>query len=261
MAANPQSQLPSLLFINTLMFLFYASLGAVMPYLPIYYRHLGLNDAQLGLLGAITPAVTFVVSPLWGALADMTGRHKEILILTFSLSILFRTLLLLFPSPVAGLASSAPRLVPLCLLVGGVATLFAPVKPLLDSAVMGVIKGSSGSAGKGGKGAGYGGTRMYGQVGFGVGSFLVGPFLSRHIRAIFFMQLLLAVPALYMLYVVKWPTTQSHTPNPTSSQPKPPTSPWANLKAFMATHPPAIAFFLLVFLIGVSSGIVENFAY
>lgn len=37
------SLIPSLLFINTLMFLFYASLGSVMPYLPIYYRQLGLN--------------------------------------------------------------------------------------------------------------------------------------------------------------------------------------------------------------------------
>ena len=32
-------------------------------------------DAQIGILGAITPAVTFIVSPLWGALADSTGKY------------------------------------------------------------------------------------------------------------------------------------------------------------------------------------------
>lgn len=30
-------------------------------------------EVQIGFLGAITPAITFIVSPLWGALADLTG--------------------------------------------------------------------------------------------------------------------------------------------------------------------------------------------
>jgi hypothetical protein len=31
-------------------------------------------DTSIGILGAINPAVTFIVSPLWGAFADSTGE-------------------------------------------------------------------------------------------------------------------------------------------------------------------------------------------
>lgn len=34
---------PSMLKINTLMLLFYSTLGAVMPYIPLYYRKLGVT--------------------------------------------------------------------------------------------------------------------------------------------------------------------------------------------------------------------------
>lgn len=49
-------------------------------------------DKQIGQLGAITPAVTFVVAPLWGALADGTGRHKDVLLFTFITSVISRLL-------------------------------------------------------------------------------------------------------------------------------------------------------------------------
>lgn len=71
----------SLQTINILMLLFYGTLGAVMPYLPIYYRFLGVSDAQIGILGAISPAITFLVSPLWGALADTTGNSNRTIII------------------------------------------------------------------------------------------------------------------------------------------------------------------------------------
>ena len=51
--------------VRLLMFVFYASLGCLMPYIPMYYKYLGIGSGYIGLLGAITPAVTFVVSPLW----------------------------------------------------------------------------------------------------------------------------------------------------------------------------------------------------
>jgi nitrate/nitrite transporter NarK len=50
------------------------------------------TDKQIGQLGAITPAVTFVVAPLWGALADQTGRHKDVLLVTFVSSVVSRLL-------------------------------------------------------------------------------------------------------------------------------------------------------------------------
>ncbi len=50
------------------------------------------TDKQIGQLGAITPAVTFVVAPLWGALADGTGKHKDVLLFTFVASVVSRLL-------------------------------------------------------------------------------------------------------------------------------------------------------------------------
>lgn len=72
---SPSPDSPSSLFsINVLMFLFYGVLGTVLPYLPVFYSNLGVSANLIGVLGAITPAVTFLVSPLWGALADTTGN-------------------------------------------------------------------------------------------------------------------------------------------------------------------------------------------
>ena len=35
----------------------------------MYYKSLGVSANFIGILGAITPAITFIASPLWGLLA------------------------------------------------------------------------------------------------------------------------------------------------------------------------------------------------
>ncbi|MCL4814193.1 MAG: MFS transporter [Vicinamibacteraceae bacterium] len=51
----------------------------VMPFLPLYFEQLGLDDPGAialwsGLTLGVTPAMTAVLSPLWGRLADRFGR-------------------------------------------------------------------------------------------------------------------------------------------------------------------------------------------
>jgi nitrate/nitrite transporter NarK len=87
---NESPPLMSLLKIRTLFLLFYGTLGSCLPYFPVYYRAIGLDPDFIGLLGSITPAITFVVSPLWGALADSTGAYRGIMLLTFVLSVIGR---------------------------------------------------------------------------------------------------------------------------------------------------------------------------
>ncbi len=70
--ASNQPQ-PSMFAINLLNFLFYGTMGTVMPFLPTFYKHLGVSDVNIGVLGAISPAITFIVSPLWSAFADTSG--------------------------------------------------------------------------------------------------------------------------------------------------------------------------------------------
>src|SRR3954470_22255914 len=50
-----------------------------MPFLPLYFQQLGLNDIGeialwSGLSLGVTPAVTALLSPFWGRLADRFGR-------------------------------------------------------------------------------------------------------------------------------------------------------------------------------------------
>lgn len=258
--ASPSPQHSSLLSTNILMLFFYSTLGSVMPYLPIYYRYCGASDVQLGLLGAITPAVIFLVSPLWGALADSSGRHKQVMLLTFLGSVVARCLMLL-----------RPNILMLSIIVAISAVLYAPVKPLLDSAALAMLTDKTA----------FGRSRLFGQIGFGIGSYLVGPLLSTHVRAIFVVQALLAMPtALLMSTFNPKPMAEEEdtsTANRLSRHRfwkhvsvlnyffKPPVKAerlplWESVRQVMRNTDTKV-FFFLVFLIGISSGIVENFAY
>lgn len=187
----------------------------------------------MGLLGAITPAVTFLASPFWGALADSTGWHKHIMLLTFTGSVIVRSAL--------ALADKKTSILWLYLIVAFSAVLNAPVKPLMDSAVMSMLRDKSD----------YGRSRLFGQIGFGLGSYVVGPLISSDIRLIFLMQLVFAVPTAILMAGFQ----------PTQAEKK--KEDIDILAAFnhMIADPKVIVFFSMVFLIGVSSGIVENFAY
>lgn len=102
------------------------------------------KEKHIGILGAITPAITFIVSPIWGIVADTTGRHKRIMLLTFIGSVMLRCLL----------AIQKGNIILLAILVASSALLNAPVKPLMDSAVMSMLKDKSD----------YGKSRLFGQL-------------------------------------------------------------------------------------------------
>lgn len=60
-------------------FIGFTSFTLVMPFLPLYFRELGLTDVGAigwwsGLSLGATPAVTAVLAPAWGRLADRYGR-------------------------------------------------------------------------------------------------------------------------------------------------------------------------------------------
>ena len=60
-------------------FIGFTGFTLVMPFLPLYFQQLGITDVGeialwSGLSLGVTPAVTALMSPLWGRLADRTGR-------------------------------------------------------------------------------------------------------------------------------------------------------------------------------------------
>ena len=105
-------------------------------------------------------------------------------------------------------------------------------------------------------------------MGFGIGSFLVGPFTETNIAAIFYMQLFFAIPAALLM--------ASFQPAPAAAVPKT-VAKKSGKKGGQAagkgkldivaalrhtvSDPKIAVFFLTVFVVGVSSGIIENFAY
>ncbi|GAX27539.1 hypothetical protein FisN_13Hh378 [Fistulifera solaris] len=129
-----------------------------MPYLPVYYDSLGHGGQIIGLLGAVKPATTFILAPVWGLLADQLQNPFLILQLTFLVSLVGQLLL--------ACRDDAKFIMAMVF----VTALFnAPVKSLLDSMVLDHIPDKTQ----------YGRLRLWGQMGFGLGSSLVGVLLSK----------------------------------------------------------------------------------
>lgn len=63
-------------------FLYFSSLGALLPYLALYYKQMKLTPTQVGILMGLKPFVEFVCTPLWGAFVDRFKKGKSILLLS-----------------------------------------------------------------------------------------------------------------------------------------------------------------------------------
>jgi PPP family 3-phenylpropionic acid transporter len=50
--------------------IYFAAIGAAFPYLPVFYRDIGLGLEQIGVLTALQAAVQLLLAPVWGGLAD-----------------------------------------------------------------------------------------------------------------------------------------------------------------------------------------------
>jgi PPP family 3-phenylpropionic acid transporter len=91
-------------------FLFFSTVGITQPFLPAYLRSLALSTTEVGLLLALTPLASLVAPPLWGHLADRTGRLSHVLtLLAVGAAICFAPLLSVerFPALVATIAAYA----------------------------------------------------------------------------------------------------------------------------------------------------------
>jgi len=126
------------------------------------------------------------------------------------------------------------------------AILFAPVRPLMDSAVLATLEDKSM----------YGKSRLFGQIGFGLGSFMVGPLLKdAYIKWMFLVQAVLALPAALLMTTI--PATTNAVRSTCQVEQKLQTQDLYRL----LRDPVVLLFFAAVFLAGLSSGIIENFAF
>jgi len=281
-----------LILIRIMFFTYYASLGSLLPYLPVYYHSLGHGGQIIGMLGAIKPFTTFLVAPLWGIISDQTGSPFMILYFTFLVSLV-------------GQLAVSWRHDPYWIMSMVFITAFfnAPVKSLIDSMVMSNIK----------NGKLYGKLRLWGQLGFGVGSSVVGVLLSKSQKAqqerdavadtvlttaaivsgngtmmeklnqiwqkitgyklLFFAHALLSIPTFICIRAFDRWTKKDLSVTNTNSQKGIGRKNIRNDKTVenkpnvlegirvLFHNRDALLFFFLVLVVGISSGVIENFAY
>ena len=130
-----------------------------MPYLTVYYEGLGLTGRQIGILAAIPSLVTFLSAPLFGAVTDITQRHKQILGISI-LCVAFGVLAI----------SSIQTFTGLLPVVIMYAFFFGPVLPLIDRSVLNVLADRKDQYGK---------IRLWGAVGWGIAAPIVGVFIEK----------------------------------------------------------------------------------
>ena len=210
-------------------FCYYAALSCLMPFLVLYYSQAGLSGPQIGLLVGISPIITWLAAPLWGALADSTRQHRTML----SVTVLGAMLMVALLSWATELAWFLP-------IVAGYAFFAAPVMPLVDNSVMELL---------GERSALYGRQRVWGAIGWGVAGALAGMLVDRlglgfsFYAYLFFMAVGLAV------------STRMVVSGGTIGQPF-----GAGIRTVMGNRPLMI-FLVTALIASMGSGIVHNYLF
>uniref|UniRef100_A0A336MMX4 CSON014448 protein n=1 Tax=Culicoides sonorensis TaxID=179676 RepID=A0A336MMX4_CULSO len=94
-----------LFIIKTFYFFFYSAFGSLFPLLGVYFKQIGLNPLQCGLLVGIRPFVEFISSSFWGRYADRSQKGKTLLIGALSAWIIFTLPVGLIQPPASGCLS------------------------------------------------------------------------------------------------------------------------------------------------------------
>ncbi|KAK7076565.1 Major facilitator superfamily domain-containing protein 6 [Halocaridina rubra] len=89
-----------LLIAKTFYFFFFSAFGSLFPLMAVYFKQLGMNPAQTGILIGIRPFVEFIAAPFWGSIADRFQKGKMMLLCAVGSWIVF-TLSLGFVQPPA----------------------------------------------------------------------------------------------------------------------------------------------------------------
>lgn len=135
-------------------FLYFVAAAALMPSLALLFTERGFSGTQVGVLVAVIPLTVALAGPVWGAIADRTGRGGELLWIGLTVAAVAGAVMVNLTGFVVAL---------------GVAVVFAvglaPSLPFADAAAL--IERER-------RGATYGALRAWGGVGWGVGGPLVG---------------------------------------------------------------------------------------
>src|SRR3954451_8366815 len=154
---------------------YYAAIGAAFPYLPVFYRGIGLGLAEIGALTALQATVQLLFAPVWGGLADHFPRTRVTLPLAALVATVGAATLFLSPSFTAVVAGSM-------ILYGGL----SGIGPTLDSRTLETL-------GPERRGR-FGEVRAFGSLAFVLSTVAVGFLLDAEgARALFWAYLLFLI--------------------------------------------------------------------
>jgi PPP family 3-phenylpropionic acid transporter len=127
-------------------FIYFGAIGVTLPFLPAYLRSLALSTTQVGLLLSISPLSSLVAPPLWGHIADRTGRLSRVLtLLTVGSALGF--------APLLGVSTFPALAITLAIY----ACFASSITPMLDSLALNRVAQKGGS---------YSHVRLFGSLGF-----------------------------------------------------------------------------------------------
>lgn len=229
-----------MLSVKLIYLVLFGGYGALIPFLSVFYRAQGMSTSYIGVLGAVTPAVGFFAGPVWGMVADRNRIHKPMLMWT--------TLATLVATQLQWVV--APHHTAIAVLVVTAALFSAPGTPLIENAVITLAERS---------GDNYGKNRLWGAVGFGITSLLGGVLIS-HVGygGAFAVYTLLGLVSLVM--IVKGLPMGDPKPAPGDSAGGQPPDVIAGFKVLVSTFE-ALSFFVIVYILGIVSGILEQFMF
>lgn len=142
-----------------LYFWFFGAVGALSPFINLYFKRLGFSGSEIGLLAAMQPLAAMIAPPLAVALAGRLQNTRVTLPALMTLSLIPYGLLL-----------AVTGFWPLLALYFAAFLLHAPIAPLLDDATLRRIEGTSHA---------YGRIRLWGSIGFIVAVNVIGPLSER----------------------------------------------------------------------------------
>jgi len=150
---------------------YFCAIGAAFPYLPVFYRDLGLGLEQIGILTAIQAAIQLLLAPVWGGLADRFPRTRATLPLAAVVATIGAAILFLATDFTVVLAGSV-------VLYGGL----AGIGPTLDARTLETLGSTRRSR--------FGEVRAFGSLAFVLSTIAVGFLLdARGARSLFWVYL------------------------------------------------------------------------
>jgi len=204
------------------------SIAVIQPFLNVYYRQAGLDEARIGALAGLRPWVGAVAGPAFTVLADCTERHRVVHLLGAGTALITRVVwipqaALAAGYDAAGGASLLSSTVPLAAAVVVCEAMAAPVIALADAVASSAAAaatrrhragGASASSGHEAepsrrllaKDESYGSQRQWGAVAWGVGVLVAGGVATAvgRISVLFAAHLILGLVALVPAFAMDW---------------------------------------------------------